>query len=310
VGARLLSRKVPPGAWAILATPFADDGSVDGESMARLAAFYRKAGERGLVVLGVMGEAAKLADEERRPVIEAALGAADGLPVIVGVSAPSHAVVRRRIDEAGRLGAAGVMLSPSAGMGRSAIVDLFAEAGRAGLPIVVQDHPASSGVEMPSRLIGDILAATDAVAAVKLEAPPTPIKAAELVPILAPRDVTLLGGLGALSLLDELDAGCEGTMTGFAFPEVLVGLVAARREGDRARARRLYEAFLPWLVFESMPVMSLGIRKAFLTGRGLISNPRPRPPFRELGPVIEARLEELLRSFPEAARKWGVEPVA
>ncbi len=310
MGARLLSRKVQPGAWAILATPFAGDGSVDREGMARLAAFYRQAGARGLVVLGVMGEAAKLADDERRPVIEAALGEAGRLPVIVGVSAPSHAAVRRRIDEAAGLGAAGVMLSPGPGMGRGAIVELFAEAGRAGLPIVLQDHPASSGVEMPSRLIGDILAATEAIAAVKLEAPPTPTKAAELVPLLAPRDITLLGGLGALSLLDELDAGCEGSMTGFAFPEVLVSVVAAHREGDRDRARRLYEAFLPWLVFESMPVMSLGIRKAFLKGRGLIADPRPRPPFRELGPVIDARLEELLRAFPDAARKSGIEPVA
>lgn len=283
----------PPGAYAILATPFDDEDRLDEEGLSRLAAFYAGVGATGLVALAVMGEGTKVDADERRRAVAAVVGASGGRPVTVGVTAPSSRLVRQGIDQALALGAHSVLLSPSAGMDGEAIAALFREAGRAGAPIVLQDHPQSSGVAMPAALVGRIVREVEAVGCVKNEAPPTAVKTAQVLRAADGRPYTLLGGLGALSLLDELDAGAHGTMTGFAYPEVLGAVVAAYGAGDRARARRVYEAFLPWLVFESTAVVSLAIRKEFLRLRGLIASAAVRGPSSPLDATLARRAAEL-----------------
>jgi 4-hydroxy-tetrahydrodipicolinate synthase len=301
------STEFAPGAYAILATPFDCDERLDVEGLARLTAFYEERGATGLVVLAVMGEGAKLDDDERRRAIETVVAARRSAPVTVGVTAPSAHLVRRRIDQARELGAESVLLSPSAGMDGDAVRALFAEAGRSGAAIVLQDHPQSSGVAMPAALIGRILAEVEAVVAIKNEAPPTAIKTRQVLQAAGGgRAFTLLGGLGALSLLDEMDAGAHGTMTGFAYPEVLTAVVSAYRAGDRARARALYEAFLPWLVFESTAAVSLAIRKEFLRLRGCIDCAVVRAPAPALDPGLTRRAAELHEAFAQAARAHGL----
>lgn len=300
------SETLPPGAYAILSTPFDADEALDEESLASLAAFYEARGAQGLVVLAVMGEGAKLDDQERERAVRAVLQGRAKAPLCVGVSAPATRVVTRRIEAAAAWGATSVLLAPSAGMDAEAIAALFRDAGRVGLPIVLQDHPQSSGVAMPASLIGRILAEVEAVQGVKNEAPPSAVKALGVLAAAAGRPFTLLGGLGAVSLLDELDSGSDGTMTGFAYPEVLTALVAAHRAGDRERARRLYEAFLPWLVFEATASVSLAIRKELLRLRGAIRNAVVRGPGGGLAPSLRRRAAELHEAFGPAAQAAGL----
>lgn len=300
-------RGVAPGAHAILSTPFDESEALDEEGLAHLAAFYEARGAEGLVVLAVMGEGAKLDDGERARAVRAVVAGRSGaVPICVGVSAPAARLVRARIDEAAALGAHSVLLAPSAGMDGEAIAALYREAGRSGVPIVLQDHPQSSGVAMPAALIGRVLAEAQAVQAVKNEAPPSALKAAQVLRAAGGRPFTLLGGLGGLSLLDEMDAGSDGTMTGFAYPEVLSALVAAYRSGERERARRLYEAFLPWLVFEATASVSLAIRKELLRLRGVIACARVRGPGGELTPALARRAAELHHAFAAVAAEVGL----
>ena len=297
------SSQFAPGAYAILATPFDREERLDEAGLERLAAFYEERGAAGLVVLAVMGEGAKVDGEERKRAIAAALRARRAVPVTVGVTAPSAHLVRQRIDQAAEMGAHSVLLSPSAGMDGEGVRALFTEAGRAGVPIVLQDHPQSSNVHMPHTLIARVLGEVEAVVAVKNEAPPTSIKTRRVIASVGDdRPFTMLGGLGALSLLDEMDAGAHGTMTGFAYPEVLGAIVAAYNAGDRDRARRLYEAFLPWLVFESTAVVSLAIRKELLRLRGLIGCAVVRSPAPGLDEGLVRRAAELDAAFAETAR--------
>lgn len=298
----------PPGAYAILSTPFDDAEALDEHGLGRLAAFYEARGADGLVALAVMGEGAKLDDDERRRAIRAVLAGRERAPLCVGVSAPATRLVRSRIEAAATLGATSALLAPGAGMDPDSILALYREAGRSGLPIVLQDHPQSSGVAMPAVLIGRILGEVEAVVAVKNEAPPSARKAGQVLAAAGGRPFTLLGGLGALSLLDELDAGSDGTMTGFAYPEVLTALVAAYRAGDRERARQLYEAFLPWLVFEATAQVSLAIRKEFLRMRGVIASACVRGPGGALEAGLGRRAAELDRAFAAAAAAQGLGP--
>src|SRR5262245_7941195 len=52
------------GVYTISATPFTDAGDIDWPSVDTLVEFYLQCGVQGLTVLGMMGEAQKLSDEE------------------------------------------------------------------------------------------------------------------------------------------------------------------------------------------------------------------------------------------------------
>ena len=76
------------GVYIIAATPFTDDGAVDTASLDRLMDFYLRAGVTGVTVLGIMGEAPKLTHQEAVALTRQVVRRVNGLPVIVGASAP------------------------------------------------------------------------------------------------------------------------------------------------------------------------------------------------------------------------------
>lgn len=110
-------------------------------------------GVNGVTIVGVLGESNRLMDSERASLIEAAVEVARSVDrpfmVCVGAShAGTHATVALSAM-AQKMGADGVMVTPSkepAPASDDAIVELFAavERGCPGLPIVLQDHPAST----------------------------------------------------------------------------------------------------------------------------------------------------------------------
>src|SRR5262249_4282463 len=105
------------GVYNIMATPFDEQGALDEASLRRLVEFQLGTGADGLTILGIMGEAHKLLDEERLTVMHTALKQVAGRrPVVVGVSAggPDAAIWLGR--QAAALGAAAVMCAPPTNM--------------------------------------------------------------------------------------------------------------------------------------------------------------------------------------------------
>jgi 4-hydroxy-tetrahydrodipicolinate synthase len=159
-------------------------------------------------------------------------------------------------------------------------------------PVVLQGHPASSAVRMPAEFIGQVVETLPPGSAVKLEDPPTPPKIARMRSLAG--TVPIFGGLGGVSLLQELAAGADGVMTGFGFPETLAHIVRAHRAGDAAEARRMFDAALPLMLFESQPGIATGLRKEILRRRGAIRHATVRQPAPPLDQTTLAELDELL----------------
>jgi len=286
------------GVFPILATPFHPDESLDEASLERLVTFMIEAGADGVTVLGVLGESNRLTDADRERAVRIAVAAArDRMPVIVGTS---HAGTQATIDltaMAADLGASAVMITPGAEPVPSddRVFEYFRRIGeQARLPIVLQDHPASTGVHMPLPLILRIVREVPAVMAIKEEAVPTAPRVRALLAGMKERRVRVLTGLGALYGLFDLQAGSDGFNTGFAFPEVLSAMVHAAREGDWDRARSLYLRFLPLIVFEQQP--GVAVRKEVLRRRGLIESGAVRHPGGPLPPGAAEQLDALLSS--------------
>ena len=106
------------GVYIISATPFADNGALDLDSADRLVDFYIEKGVSGITILGMMGEAQKMAPEESEAFLERIMKRVnDTLPVIVGVSNAGLDNLVRLSKIGMDKGAAGVMVAPLAGMG-------------------------------------------------------------------------------------------------------------------------------------------------------------------------------------------------
>lgn len=286
------------GVWGILATPFRGEClAVDQEALRRLVRLYVEAGARGVVALGVLGEAARLDSSERRMVLRTVVEAAAGLPVVMGMSALAAAPAIEEARAAAEAGVRAVMvLVPSADPGRVADhLQRIAEA--AGVGIVVQDHPATTGVVIsPAALVRAVRECGVAVA-VKAEAPPT---APTITALAGEVDVPIFGGLGGVGLLDELMAGSAGAMTGFAAPEALVATVRAWESGGFPAARAQYASWLPLVLFEAQDKVSLALRKEILRRRGIIAESGVRPPGVPMPASLNKALDAHLSAAPMA----------
>ena len=110
-------------------------------------------------------------------------------------------------------------------------------------------------------------------------------------------DCTILTGLGALYGGFDMEAGTEGFMTGFAFPEILRAMNAAAQAGELERAHALYARYLPLMVFEQQP--GVAVRKELYRLRGLIESGHVRHPGGALAPALKAALAaQIERSLP------------
>jgi 4-hydroxy-tetrahydrodipicolinate synthase len=290
---------IPAGIYAIMATPFQEDGSLDVADIDRLVDFEIGGGVHGLTILGILGEAHKLTEEERGRVIEAFVKRVNGrIPVVVGTSAPATDLAIRYSRQATDLGATALMVAPPTNLrSLDAVREYYRRVHEATiLPIVVQDEPVFSGVVMPAAFLASITDALPRARAIKLEELPSPAKAGQVLAA-AKQPVAVYGGMGGVYFYEELLRGAIGTMTGFAFPEVLVGIYTAFTAGDRAGARALFYRYLPIIRYEGQPVIGLALRKEILKRRGVIASAAIRHP----GPVLDAgsrtELEEILSAL-------------
>jgi 4-hydroxy-tetrahydrodipicolinate synthase len=283
------------GIYPILATPFRDDENIDLESFDCLIRFMAQIGVEGVTILGVLGESNRLLDREREDLIKTAVNAAGDIPVIVGTSHSGTFAALALSQMAEALGADGVMVTPQAEPvpSEDRIFEYYRAIGDGiGIPMVLQDHPASTGVHMSVALISRAVAEIPGVACIKEEATPTAPKIRALRQGMKSRSVPILTGLGALYGEFDLEAGSSGFNTGFAFPEVLAAMVKANNSGDSARLRELYIRFLPLIVFEQQP--GVAVRKEILRMRGLIHSSKVRHPGADLQPAVGEQLRMLL----------------
>ncbi len=287
------------GVFPILVTPFDDHGNLDLESFDRTVRFMADIGVNGVTIIGVLGESNRMLDAEREQLIKTAVGAAGGrIPVIVGTSYSGTRATLELSQMAESLGAAGVMVTPSRESvpNEDRIFEFFQQVAEGiSIPIVVQDHPASTQVHMSVPLILRLVREIPLVACIKEEAVPTPPKITALLNGIGDRAVTILTGLGALYGAFDLARGAHGFMTGFAFPEVLLALVRGAQNKDFDTVHDIYHRYLPLIVYEQQPGVAL--RKEIFRLRGLIASSYVRHPGTNIDPTTADHLKSLLRKM-------------
>lgn len=288
------------GIHFMLPTPFDANGDVDTGSFSRLVGAARQAGCTGVVTLGVMGEAHRLTDLERGPIIDAVVSAAgDDITVTVGVSSESGRVLATRVSDAGSGGATAVMVAPAklAAPNPASTFAYYAAAQEVTqIPIVVQDLPGQTGVHLDPAFIARLHEELPDAKYLKLEDPPTPQKISRVVESTG-GSMGIFGGNGGVFLFEELRRGAIGTMTGFAYPEVLVAVHRHVAAGDIERARTVFYSWMPLIRYENSVGIGLAIRKEIMKRRGLLDTASVRPPSPAIDDATRAELDDLMNAL-------------
>ncbi|MBD2745614.1 dihydrodipicolinate synthase family protein [Microvirga sp. BT688] len=290
------------GVYVICPTPFESDGRLDVASTDRMVEAYLKAGATGLTILGIMGEAPKLAADEAlafaRQVIKTVAGR---VPVVVGVSAAGFAAMSGLSSKVMDAGAAGVMIAPPSTLKTDdQIVSYYADAIEAigtDVPWVLQDYPLTTNVVMTPKVIMRIIEQSPSCVMLKHEDWPGLDKITTLRRASdsgQARRVSILCGNGGMFLPFEMERGADGAMTGYAYPEMLVGVVNLINQGKRTEAHDLFDRHLPLVRYETQPGVGLAVRKYVLKRRGIIATDTLRKPGPKLSPETIADIEWLM----------------
>lgn len=284
-------------------TPFAAaTGQVDLGATRALIDRLVATGSHGIAPLGSTGESAYLDDAEWDAVAEASIQqVGKRLPVIVGISdlTTRNAIRKARFAEAA--GADAVMVLPVS-YWKLSDAEIFrhyaAIAEAVGLPIMVYNNPATSGIDMQPELIVRMVREIANVTMVKESS--GDIQRMHRIVQLADATVPIFNGSNPLAL-EAFAAGAVGWCT--AAPN-LIGdwpkkLHAACAAGDIAKARTLFYTQLGVLQFILKGGLPTTV-KAGLRLRGFDAG-APRLPLVEAGAELTAQLQALLERIDSVA---------
>ena len=282
------------GVIPILITPFKEDGSVDYNSIKKIINFMNSLPLSGITLLGVLGESARLSETEKRNIIDFVSTLDNSLPVIYGVNSVSPYVSEELANYAQDNHASAIMLSPmkeNSVMTHKKILNFYEHVAKdLYIPMILQDHPASTGITMSAELISEISNEVDKIKCIKEESVPTFNKIINIKK-LTNNKIKVLTGLGALYGWFDLMSQSDGFNTGFAFPEILLAMHQSVKNNQFEEAFSIYQKYLPLIVFEQLP--GTGYRKEIFKQRKLIDSNFVRSP----GEVCNHKSKEIIHTL-------------
>jgi 4-hydroxy-tetrahydrodipicolinate synthase len=273
----------------------------------RLVEFQLAGGADGVATFGLASEMFALDSEERSIVLGTIVKTVRrhtvALPIVAGVGATGFAPALEQARQAVDAGADVLMVLPPFLVPASGeqLAEFYGQlAAECGVPIMVQDAPAATGVTMPLSLIADF-ARLPGVSYIKVEAQPTARKIEQVVQSVG-EQLRVLGGQNAQFLLHELDRGAVGTMPACELTDLLASVMAARDAGDTTAAAEQFSRLLPLLVYGLQPGIAWAVHKEVLVRRKIISNAAVRLPSIPLDRASHIGLLSEIAAFEKEAR--------
>lgn len=233
------------GLWIPLVTPFKDD-AVDHPALAALTTTLTRQGVAGFVACGSTGEAAALDKTEQLAVLETVLGAAQGLPVVMGLSGYHMGQTVEWVNALAQYPLAGLLV-PAPHYIRPSQEGLLlwfrtlADASAA--PLVVYDIPYRTGAALATETLL-ALAGHPHIRAIKDCGGNT----AKTQALIADGRLAVLAGEDA-QMFTTLALGGHGAIAASAHWQTqrFVELVEQLRVGDLPEARHLWQTLQPWI---------------------------------------------------------------
>ncbi|BAO94161.1 dihydrodipicolinate synthase family protein [Caballeronia insecticola] len=282
-------------------TPFHPvEGGIDVGMLSQSIERLVGSGVHAIAPLGSTGESAYLSDDEWDRAAEASIKqVARRVPVVVGISDLTTRNAIRRAKFAEAQGADAVMVLPISywKLSEQEIFEHYAAIGKAvGIPIMVYNNPATSGIDMSPLLISRLVKEIDAVTMVKEST--GDIQRMHKLHQLSNGEIPFYNGSNPLAL-EAFVAGAAGWCTAAPnlIPTLTIDLYNAVATGELDRARRLFYRQLPVLEF----ILKGGLPTTIKAGLQLdgLDVGIPRAP---LAPLAQEEREMLTKLLQEARR--------
>jgi len=300
-------KKKLSGVFPILATPFKEDGSVDFDSLRELIRFELKAKVDGLGLFGMASEAYTLLESEKSEITEVINDEIKGrIPLIFGSGHTSAEGAVQLSLKAQRDGASALMImAPSmAKPDGKRLYEYFAKIANAvDVPIMIQDAPIASGVNIPAALIAKLAKEFENIQYVKVEAPPTLTKITEIQEA-THGDVAIFGGMNGMYMYEEFCRGAVGTMPACEFPDITVAIYKEFKAGNYAKARELFYKYLPMIRIGTIPNFAMSVHKEILKKGGVIQSAYVRNPNAPMDDVMKKEAFDTVIDCELLALKW------
>lgn len=248
----------PRGIYPMLYAFFDAQGRLDRDASRRQVEAFVKHGAHGMAVLGLATEVNKLADAERRQLLEWVAEDLGGrLPLAVTVNAATIEAQVEFARFAAALGAAWVILQPPPE--RNVPEDFFirffgAVADRVDVPVAIQNAPEYIGVGLSPEGVNTLNRNHPNFRILKGEGPVISIR--RFIEQTEGR-VAVFNGRGGLELTDNLRAGCAGMIPATDTFDRQARIFELLQSGQEAQAEALYREILPAVVFTMQSLETL-----------------------------------------------------
>jgi 2-keto-3-deoxy-L-arabinonate dehydratase len=294
------------GIFPVLITPFDSEGRIDEASLRRVIRFELDGDANGLGVGGFASEAYKLTEAERLRCAEIVAEEVNGrVPIIIGMAAGSTEAAIQQAKAYESLKPAALMTLPPNTMAISedALVDHYVALAEAtSTPIMVQQSPqimAYAGCQLSVENLAEIARRIDNITYFKIEGPGSAARIRALHPLVSDQ-VALFGGIGGLTLGDELDAGVAGLLPGCGFNEYFVEIWRSWEIGNADACRSVLQDAQPLInaVSGHGHEYSVRARKHLLHRAGIITTTavrRPTVPVPQADLIALAQLVDSLK---------------
>ena len=301
------------GVFPAVTTQMHRDGSIDLEATARHLEVLLDSGVGGLVMCGSLGENQSLEADEKRAVVEAAVGVVGGrVPVLSGVAETSTGAACRYVQDCRRLGVDGFMVMPAmvySGSEREALAHLRGIARATDAPLMVYNNPISYGNDVTPEMFAR-LAEVDTIVAMK-ESSGNTRRITDIRNEVGDR-FAIFTGVDDL-VLESAILGIDGWVAGIglAFPYENQHLWDLTRAGRWEEALALYRWYTPLLHLDVTPRLVQYIKLAMQeNGLGSEWSRAPRLPLvgAERTHVLGIIREGIATRPKLPAKKRGAQP--
>jgi 4-hydroxy-tetrahydrodipicolinate synthase len=281
------------GVRPIVHTPFAGDAGrqIDVDSLRRLVRHVVDGGVDGVVPLGLASEPWAITEDERELVLGVVVDEVAGrVPIMAGVDGHT-AIATERARRAAAAGAHALQVVPPQNVTIDQAFDhLELVAEQSGLPVLVQDAPQVTGIQLPVDVLIERVGRNPLLLGVKAEG----IDSGPKVSALAAAGIPVVAGWGGLHYPESVARGTVGCIPGSDIAVALRAVHQRLAAGDREAGERLYRLVLPLLTFEcrSLGLLILSAKRA-LVRLGVLGSDQMRAPAPTLDAVQAATVDRL-----------------
>lgn len=278
--------------------PFLSDENIDYPGIDRIIDWVIDSGCRSVCLFAFNSEPHKMTLEEKKDVIAYFLKAVDGrIETVIGLIDNSIRGVIELGLTAKNNGADGIILYPpsiSCPAGEELIRYFETVANAVDLPVMIQDNPRSTGVNMSMDFILEVYKRVPQFRYLKVECPFPTRKIRQIVKHTDGK-IKCYSGNGGIYTIDAHKCGAWGIMPGVATCGKFVEIYQHLHAGNEAAARAVFEKILPLVWYEDQSLeFYIACEKEILNSLGVIDNKLVRRPGTQLS---DQEREELFTLF-------------